>query len=545
MVLWLQLQVVLWMSLIGLFLTKAEVEIQPGRRCLALERQMGTLFLDTQDSFLLTFDVSSIPVSFRTRYIEEGDERGRRCLDEITQRVNRSLNSFVDKVFQFRYDNNVLDMYLLDPEFLGKSKRNSGGVIFAVLVSIANLFASGANIFMTMSKLEAFENRLDLMSHHIANLEANQELLQTNIDLLFEKDTFLGLQKNLIVEHLNDINNLHACDMLKLEFESQLIKFESHLNDILSAIYKGNLDHSLVDVDALHVITLQSYFVDTIYRMNPSLLYRFAKVEIADFSKNKLTVMVNFPRILRHFEFDYVNIIDANVANTVNHESLHSFLVPHAMDLTDIVNRLPDIRSADYCLQHNKFKACPDVALQSGCVQTILKGENNSDFDSCLGAEKKIGPYSLKYFDSGALIALRHGGRIKNVQTDRIIFETNGTNEELCIFLPKSKGIVLEWDNEQKYLFPSSRIPSYDVVPDFKLLKWESIVQPSKNLTLPVYVPSVQKAKPISRPLYVDYLYVIGISCASTLGALLLVLSICAILVYKRCVVDMSALYRT
>ena len=164
MVLWLQLQVVLWMSLIGLFLTKAEVEIQPGRRCLALERQMGTLFLDTQDSFLLTFDVSSIPVSFRTRYIEEGDERGRRCLDEITQRVNRSLNSFVDKVFQFRYDNNVLDMYLLDPEFLGKSKRNSGGVIFAVLVSIANLFASGANIFMTMSKLEAFENRLDLMS---------------------------------------------------------------------------------------------------------------------------------------------------------------------------------------------------------------------------------------------------------------------------------------------------------------------------------------------------------------------------------------------
>ena len=140
---------------------------------------------------------------------------------------------------------------------------------------------------------------VDHMSHHIANLEDNQELLQTNIDLLFEKNTFLGLQK--IVEHKNDINNLHACDMLKLEFESKLIKFESHLNDSLSAIYKGNLDHSLVDVDALHLITMQSYFIDTIYRINPSLLYRFAKVEIADLSKNKLTITVDFFQDLTPF----------------------------------------------------------------------------------------------------------------------------------------------------------------------------------------------------------------------------------------------------
>ena len=543
MVLWLQLQIALWMSLIGLLLTKAEVEIQPGKRCLALERQMGALTVETQDSFLLTLDVSSIPVSFRTRYVEKGDERGRKCLDEMSQRVNLSLKSFGDKVSQFKYDNDVLNMYLLDPEFLGRSKKNSGGVIFAILVSIANLFASGANIFMTMSKLQAFENRLDLMSHHIANLEDNQELLQTNIDLLFEKNTFLGLQKNLIVEHMNDINSMHACDMLKLQFESKLIKFESHLNGILSAIYEGKLDHSLVDVDALHLITMQSYFVDTIYRLNPSLLYRFAKVEIADLSKNKLTIMVNFPKILRRFEFDYVSIIDANVANSVNHDLSYSFLVPHDLNLTDIENHLSDVRSVEYCLKHNRFIACPDVALQPGCVQTILEGKNESNFDACLGAEQKNGPYSLKYFGSGALIALRHGSRIRNVETNLIHLETNQTDDELCVFLPRSKGFVLEWGDEQKNLFPSSRIPSYNIVPNFKLLKSDHTVKPVKNLTLPVYVPTIKKAKAISRPLYVDYFYVIGITCATTFGALLLILLISAMLIYKCCVVDIRALY--
>ena len=101
----------------------------------------------------------------------------------------------------------------------------------------------------------------------------------------------------------------------------------------------------------------------------------------------------------------------------------------------------------------------------------------------------------------------------------------------------------MEWENGQKHLFPSSRIPSYDVVPDFQIMESENIVKPIKNLTLPVYVPTIKKAKEISRPMYVDYLYVIGISCASTFGAILLILLICAMLVYKRCVIDMRALY--
>ena len=92
-------------------------------------------------------------------------------------------------------------------------------------------------------------------------------------------------------------------------------------------------------------------------------------------------------------------------------------------------------------------------------------------------------------------------------------------------------------------MFPSSRIPSYDIVPDFKIMKSDMILKPTKNLTLPVYVPKIKKAKAISRPVYVDYLYVIGIFCASTFGAMLLVLLICSMLVYKRCVVDMRALY--
>ena len=281
----------------------------------------------------------------------------------------------------------------------------SGGVIFARLITIANIFASGTNICMSMSRLQAFENRLSVMSEHIEHMESNQFVLENNINLLFEKNEFMGVRQNILVDYMNSLSAMHACDVLHLNFDTQLVRMEQHLDDILSAIYSGKFDHSLVNLGELHLMTGQSFFSDTIFRISPSLLYRYSRSEIVSLTNNKLTIMVNFPRISREFEFDYVNLIQApKRIESDQMERFLSFLIPHGLNLSLIDEHIDEMRSTQYCLSHEQFKACPNTALNSRCLKSIIINDRTVLNDSCLQSKIPIDQYSLQYFDSGALI---------------------------------------------------------------------------------------------------------------------------------------------
>ena len=494
------------------------------------------LSIDSQETFLVSLDIAPVPLNIVMQYEREEDERGERCLREMAARINSSLVSFEERVNNFNHLKKRLDMYLTDPEFLGKSKR-SGAMIFAVMVTMANLFASGANIFMSVAKLQNFENRLDLMSQHIENLESNQHLLQTNIDLLYEKDQFMGLNRNLMVDYMNSISTMHACDMLHVVFESKLVKFDSHLDKILSAIYQGKLDNSLVDLKTLKHVTSQPFFGDTIYKINPSLLYLYSKVEIVSLSNTRLTMMVNYPKITREYVYDQINIIDAQ---TTNFGTLPSFLVPHNLNLTTINTAMDTLRSTDHCIKHPKFTACPDVPLPPGCVRSFL---DDSNVDYCRKTRINLKPFTLNYFRSGALISLMRNSTILDKKTNEILFKPNRSSVALCVFLPKRKDLVLQWPGGKKDLFPSSRINHFVVQPNFRWMSPIKIERPLKNLTLPTFVPTVKKAPPISRNVFVDYTFVIGISCAATIGAMLIVLVLVFVIYFKFCVVDIGRLY--
>ena len=127
------------------------------------------LSIDSQETFLVSLDIAPVPLNIVMQYEREEDERGERCLREMAARINSSLVSFEERVNNFNHLKKRLDMYLTDPEFLGKSKR-SGAMIFAVMVTMANLFASGANIFMSVAKLQnLLERTCVLIGQRIEN----------------------------------------------------------------------------------------------------------------------------------------------------------------------------------------------------------------------------------------------------------------------------------------------------------------------------------------------------------------------------------------
>ena len=203
---------------LGHFLASCcDVIVLDRSNCRAFEKNKQTLSLSGQDSFLVTLDLGfGFPGRLLSGYSDGEDDQGRQCLSEMTVRLNSSYESFRRKINDFRREKQMLEMYFSSVEFLGREKRMSGGVIFAILISVANIFASSTNIFMSLSSLKAFENRLSVMSQHIEHMESNQFVLENNINLLFEKDEFMGVRQNLLVDYLNSLSASHACNAERL-----------------------------------------------------------------------------------------------------------------------------------------------------------------------------------------------------------------------------------------------------------------------------------------------------------------------------------------
>ena len=162
-------------AIFSLILVKAEVHLLPGQGCKALERAGGALSVDTQGSFLITLDLGmNIPRKFLNSYQKEKDANGQHCLKEISLRLNMSLAKFKFDMNVYLHENDLLKMYLTSDDFLGKIRRGTGAIIFAILISIANVFATTMNIFMSYTQIQNFDHRLSLMSDRFTHIESNQ-----------------------------------------------------------------------------------------------------------------------------------------------------------------------------------------------------------------------------------------------------------------------------------------------------------------------------------------------------------------------------------
>ena len=159
-----------------------------------------------------------------------------------------------------------------DNEFLGRKPR-SPGTIFAIIVALANALATSLNIFVTQTQTRDIQNRLDLLSKTIVNLQHSQAAIKNNIEFLHEETSFLGIEKNLIVSHLNIMHKVHSCEIVTVEFETRIADLELKLGRILTMIHTNRLSHFMIERSTLETISMHYSFKDTLYRISPSLLY--------------------------------------------------------------------------------------------------------------------------------------------------------------------------------------------------------------------------------------------------------------------------------
>ena len=324
----------------------------------------------------------------------------------------------------------MLHLYL--QSFLKKGKRDVGSLTLASFMSISSLVASSLNIAFSENRRNALNNRFQAMDALLTDLKDGQNILSNNVRILKENEEFLGLETQLVVYHLNLLQSVHSCEVMDLNFEIQIGKFESRLGDLLAAVYDHKLRHTMISRRLLEEMTMQNYFGDMIYRISPSLLYELARIDLLSFENGKLNFAITFPVIGRTFEYKLVNILEAPQKLVMSLPSIHnfrSFLIPFDMELANVTNNVNEIRSARSCIETETFLACPSNEIEDfSCVASMFGSEKE-----CLVNNVALKEFAFQYDyrQKGALINLRQGAKLVNTFSNTTLFEMTNSNETL------------------------------------------------------------------------------------------------------------------
>ena len=476
-----------------------------------VERRSKTLELKSVDSFLLTYDLSIDFANLLDGYQSINDVKGTKCLLALENRLNRSVTDFNTKVQGFQSENTQLFIYLNDSDFIGK--RSPVAIFLAVMVTICNVFISSLNLVMTSVKTDEMNARLQSMSSVIDNLKATQVVFNDNLEFIYEKEQFLGLEQNLIVAELNQLAYVHSCELLALNLDTVVSQIESQMGHILTAVQSGMLSRELVDRDTLERISMNNEFSDTIYRISPSLLYELSKINLVAFKNDKLTFLVSYPIISRDYVFDYFDVIGSKTSD------IHSFLLPTHMSYANASYN--DFLSTKTCLKHSKFIACPEVPNE----QVNLCLLNNTCFYGTRNDEPFLFHYGQR--KQSVLVELHNGGEIYDVFKSRVIYKALD-NEKICAYFGRRQGLILRSSSKYIPLFPviaNYHVQQKIIPPVLHLVKFT-------NFSLPTRISEKKFVRVIHSDTNVDYVFIICVLSAIMMIMLLFIAGI-AFCIYK------------
>ena len=451
-------------------------------------------------------------------------------------RINESLALFKAEITQYQDEQYMISIYLTDPEFQGRRKRVSGAILFAVLVSISNFAASGYNIFSTNYRLNGFEQRLALMADKVQLLESNLLTFHENSELLFEKNNFLGLRQSVLLNHVDTIKQIHACNIVDLRLDSMIQNLEDELSSVIDSLSSKRLTHKLIKREILYEITKQPLFKNTIYRIAPSVLYDYARTEFVSFRNNKLTLLVNFPIITDDIRFNIFSISESpKFVGRMELDELNNFMSPKHLSIDEVVSNASVIRSTRHCLRHPKFTACPDVSFSTKCVASILTENDVENVCPIIQSDSRI-----TYSKTGALINLSQNERIYDKMSKRNLY-SNANGSRMCVFLPQRSGIVFIGTDRKFELFPKNVRTHFQIKPQIKIS--DRKVSPFvNNLTLPPFSSNRTLTPPMFMP-KIDYGFLIGIVTATAVGITFLVNLIVLCFRYRVCTLNANNLF--
>ena len=523
----------LWSNVLGF----GNVQFLPSanNNCRVIEQSDSALKYDRLDSFLLSIDTRFRGVtSVFQQYKASQDALGKECMKEIILRLNNSLSEFSTELENYRDEKIMLDLYLKDPEFLGRKKRSTGAIILAIMISISNFAATGLNIALSQLRLNNFDARLTMMAERIQILQTSQSAILNNLELLFEKDEFLGIQTNLIKEHVNLVQNVHSCNLVAEHVDSMVSNMERKMFEIKDSMYSNRLSIGLIDRKSLSSVTRQALFEHTIYRISPSLLYDYAHADLVSFEKGKATFLISYPVISRKYEYKMYEIYESPKIVGQTSDFHIGFLAPYHMTLTAILNDTSVIRSPKYCKRQASFRACPDIFFGSNCIHSLLLDKNVSS-----NCPMKNESQTVTYTRTGALIDLKQKDKIIDQKSQYLVYGGNKTNASQCVFLPERSQLTLVSNSKKQTLFPNTKIQRFMVKP---IVQSRVRLFDINNLSLPVFQSNLTKQS-IEIRYNIDYAFVIGVTIGACLLSILLFHAILCLCKHKVCVIDGKNLF--
>jgi len=424
--------------------------------CKALEVERKALELSKDEVMVINIDMNfDLTDQLNLGYLKKNDLEGSTCVLHIKDRLNISLDSFFTQVQNLKDERDMLTTFLDDKQFSGK---RSTGVAVAVVLGMVNLIATSSSYIYSDYRLNNLKGRITELEGVVEGLYASHGTMFNNAEFLYNENTFHGIHKNLIVEHVNQLKDIHSCDILNLSLERIISGLESTLNKFLDAIISGKLNRFILNHESLKKLTLEPIFKETIFFVAPSELYSLAKVNLFAFSKTKITFLMSFPKISRLYNFQMVNVVDLN-KNLLLPKTDHSFrfLVPLNVSLNQV--SMPSISSANHCLYTKHFVACQRNSIVNSdtkfCVKSLLDQKVD---DRCFKKVEKKHKFLVDYTSTGAVLEVQKGSQIFSTRLKKIRFSFD---YDMCIFLPKENDLVLRISNQDYELFP--KVPYFSM----------------------------------------------------------------------------------
>ena len=456
--------------------------------CRALISQKKILGMDGVGQILLSFDLNAnLPKQLLNAYEKERNVQGKNCLSNMTAQFTLTTESFGQKVERIINENKMTALYLSDSRFVGRAKRIEFGTL-SLLLSVFSFFISTTGLVVNGMRLNSVENRLTIMSQHIDELRKNQATLVTNIEYLYEADEFIGIEKDILVDYVNGVKSTYSCDFLKVYFDAIFANFNSFLEKLLNAASSRNLVHELIDRDILDDVTSHKYFKDSIFLVNPSLLYTLASLDLISFKDGVVTFMLSFPYIRRRYEFKTIVLMESPrklLLQKNDFSRFHSFMLPVDVPLHDIGQSTIHLRSMDNCIHTRSFTACDGNSLlqyeERMCILSMLAGVDTH----CHMRNVPVFDFNVEYSDGLALLYLKSNVSILDSQR-QLLHKTNESSEK-CLLFAKKDGVVAKSNFRTEKLFPHKELVTFQV--EDQEMEYTYLLEPKviDNFTRPVF----------------------------------------------------------
>ena len=244
----------------------------------------------------------------------------------------------------------------------------------ALLLSMMALALSTGNLVLSqMTSAQLIE--------HIASIESQVALdalrsdaIGSNVLLLKNRTETLAVRHNLAWEKMDNLLFVHSCDIGSTQLLSWVMNLDSRLNDITDDILMGRLTPRVLPLPALTVLMKKSdIFMNTVYRLNPGLLYQKAQIGLLSAKEGNVTLLMSFPKLNSAIEYQVVDIFDLPLRRTSGQQKL---LVMIHLPVTQflVVNRpkfsLADLTRADIATAKSSL-ACERLGEEWFCSNWI------------------------------------------------------------------------------------------------------------------------------------------------------------------------------